>query len=117
MMLLWLYLAAVSLALFALMGIDKAAAKNRCRRIPERSLLALAVLPRRHRRHARLPPQNQKARLRPRLPRDPDLPDRRGDLNRLSGIKKRNTPSPFSGLGVFFSYFTPRSGRCPAGGG
>lgn len=44
MMLLWLYLAAVSLALFALMGIDKAAAKNRCRRIPERTLLALAVL-------------------------------------------------------------------------
>ncbi len=44
MTLLWLYLAAVSLALFALMGIDKAAAKNRCRRIPERTLLALAVL-------------------------------------------------------------------------
>lgn len=44
MTLLWFYLAAMSLALFALMGIDKSAAKNRCRRIPERTLLALAVL-------------------------------------------------------------------------
>lgn len=44
MTLLWFYLAAINLALFAVMGIDKAAAKNRCRRVPERTLLALAVL-------------------------------------------------------------------------
>lgn len=44
MTLLWFYFAAINLALFAVMGIDKAAAKNRCRRVPERTLLALAVL-------------------------------------------------------------------------
>ncbi len=44
MTLLWFYLAAINLALFAVMGIDKSAAKNRCRRVPERTLLALAVL-------------------------------------------------------------------------
>lgn len=39
-----LYFAAMNLALFAVMGADKAAARAGRRRVPERTLLSLAVL-------------------------------------------------------------------------
>ncbi len=38
------YLAAVNIILCALMGIDKALAKTRSRRIPEKTLFALAII-------------------------------------------------------------------------
>ena len=42
--LLWGYLAAVNLLLFALMGIDKARARARERRIPEATLFLFALI-------------------------------------------------------------------------
>lgn len=41
---LWIYLAAVNLLTFSLFGLDKLKARNRQRRIPERTLLFLAVI-------------------------------------------------------------------------
>ena len=41
---LYIWLSGVNLALFLVMGADKCAAKRRSRRVPENSLLALAVL-------------------------------------------------------------------------
>ena len=41
---LYIWLIGVNLALFLVMGADKRAAKRRSRRVPENSLLALAVL-------------------------------------------------------------------------
>lgn len=41
---LYVYLAAVNLALFIMMGADKSAARRKRRRVPETTLLALAVL-------------------------------------------------------------------------
>ena len=41
---LYIWLIGINLALFLVMGADKRAAKRRSRRVPENSLLALAVL-------------------------------------------------------------------------
>ena len=41
---LYLYLALINLVLFCVMGADKLRAKRHSRRVPERTLLALAVL-------------------------------------------------------------------------
>ena len=41
---LYIWLIGVNIALFLVMGADKRAAKRRSRRVPENSLLALAVL-------------------------------------------------------------------------
>ena len=40
---LWIYLAAINLALFAVMGIDKARARRRKMRVPEAALYMLAL--------------------------------------------------------------------------
>ena len=41
---LYIWLIGINLALFLVMGADKRAAKRRSRRVPENSLLALAIL-------------------------------------------------------------------------